>query len=339
MKYLEAVKEIKKGKIANCYYIYGTEAFMIEEIKQALFEHSITLEDRETNISIFDLEEIAIQDVVNDANTYPFFGENKLVIASNADFLKAKPQHTDVKHNPDILIDYLINPAPYTTFVIIAPYEKVDERKKVVKQLKKLAKPIACEKLKEWDMQDALKQIATESKVNIEQDVMNYIIAELGTDLLLLHSEIEKLALYVGEGNTIRMEDAELLLSRTDNNSALKLFDAILAKDLAKAITITKDLEKMGEDPIMFIALLSSQFRTLLHAKILSKKGFNQTQLAQQLKIHPYVAKLALQRQSKFKIDYLKRSLQLLTDTDEKIKTGKMEKTIAFELLLYSLIK
>ncbi|SER18380.1 DNA polymerase III, delta subunit [Gracilibacillus ureilyticus] len=338
MDYLQTIEQIKKGKISPVYYIYGTEIYMIEEIKQSLYHNSMSEADRDTNVSIFDLEEVPIQEVVNDANTYPFFGEKKLIVAGNASFLKAKPPATDLDHQPDVLTDYLINPAPYSILVIIAPFEKLDERKKVVKQLKKHATTIACEPLKEWNMNEALERIADNHHVKVEPDVVTYMINEIGTDLMILQSELEKMALYIGEGNTIRMEEAELLLSHHESNSALKLVDAIIANDLVKAINIMKDLEKLGEEPIKLIALLASQFRTLLHIKTLHQKGYNQKQMASQLKIHPYVAKLSVTRQAKFTKDELTKAIELLAEADANMKTGKVEKTLGIELLLYQLI-
>ncbi|SFL80944.1 DNA polymerase III, delta subunit [Gracilibacillus orientalis] len=338
MSYLACIEEMKKGKFAPVYYFHGTETYMTEALKQALISNGVDQEEQDTNLSIYDLEETPIQDIVTDAETFPFLGERKVIIATNADFLRAKPAKTEIEHQPEILIDYIQNPAPYSVLVIIAPYEKVDERKKVVKQLKKAAKTVACEPLKEWNMQEVIGTIAKEHGVSISGQVMTYFINEIGTNLMIIHSEMEKLALYVGEGNEIRLEDAELLLSNQENNSALKLMDAIMVNDLAKAIDITKDLEKMNEDPIALIALVASQFRTLLHVKLLKQKGYTQQQMATQLKIHPYVAKLSMQRQNKFQVKELKEAIDLLTETDTQIKSGKMDKSLAFELLLYQLI-
>lgn len=338
MSYLTCIEEIKKKKMEPVYYFYGTESYMIEALKQTLVEHSMPEEDYDTNLSIYDLEETPIQEVISDAETYPFFGERKLIIATNADFLRAKPVNTEVEHRPEVLVEYLDNPAPYSVLVIIAPYEKVDERKKVVKRMKKAAKTVECAPLKEWNVQQVIESIAEEHGVLMNEDVIHYFINEIGTNLMIIYSEMEKLTLYVGEGNTIRMEDAEILLSNQENSSALQLVDAIIAEDLGKAIAISKDLEKLNEEPIALLALVASQFRTLLHVKLLQKKGYTQKQLASELKIHPYVAKLSMSRQAKFQTQELKQAISLIAETDAQMKTGQMEKSLAFELLLYRLI-
>lgn len=338
MSYLACIEEIKKKKFEPVYYFYGVESFMIEALKQALIEHVMPEEDQETNLGIYDLEEVAIQEVIHDAETYPFLGERKLIFAINADFLLAKPSKTEVEHYPEALISYLDNPAPYSILVVIAPYEKVDERKKVVKQMKKKAKAVACEPVKEWNIQQVITSIAKKHGVHISKNVIDYFVEKIGTNLMLIHSEMEKLALYVGEGNTIRLEDAEIMLSNQENSSALKLVDAIIAEDLAKAIEVTRDLQKLKEDAIALLALIASQFRTLLQVKILRQKGYNQKQMANHLKIHPYVAKLAINRQAKFEMRELQEALLVLSETDSQIKNGQMDKTLAFELLLYRLI-
>ncbi len=43
-----------------------------------------------------------------------------------------------IEQNTDLLIDYLKEPLESTVLVFFAPYEKLDERKKITKQLKKL---------------------------------------------------------------------------------------------------------------------------------------------------------------------------------------------------------
>ncbi|WP_163537805.1 DNA polymerase III subunit delta [Gracilibacillus sp. YIM 98692] len=338
MNYLECIESIKKGQLSYTYYFYGTEAYMIEALKQALFTHSMEEEERETNVSIYDLEETSIQEVVADAETFPFLGDRKLIFATNPTFLKAKNTNVEVDHQPEMLVEYLENPAPYTIFVLLAPYEKLDERKKLVKRLKKKATTVSCQPLKEWDMDNVIERMTNEKGVSIEKEAVRYIIYELGTDLMVLNSELDKLSLYVGEGNQVRLHDAELLVSHQENSSAFKLMDAIMANDLAKAIDILKDLEKMNEEPIALLALIASQFRTLLQVKLLKQKGYNQKQMAQQLKIHPYVAKLSVSRQEKFSLKELKDAIALLAEADMKMKTGQTDKSLAFELLLYQLV-
>src|SRR5699024_5247930 len=101
------------------------------------------------NVIHYDLEETSIQEVIADAETYPLFSDKKLVIASNPVFLKAKPPKLLFEHNVDALQKYINNPPSFTVLVFIAPYEKIDERKKISKALKKGATVALCQPLRE----------------------------------------------------------------------------------------------------------------------------------------------------------------------------------------------
>ncbi len=131
---------------------------------------------------------------------------------------------------------------------------------------------------------------------------------------------------------------AESLVSHQQTSSGLKLVDSLMAGDLAKAIYIFHDLIKLKEEPIALIALLASQFRTILHVKLLKHKGYNQAKMAEVTKVHPFVIKLALKREAHFSEEELKHILFLAAETDADMKQGRMEKNLAFELLLQQIV-
>ncbi|QDP40664.1 DNA polymerase III subunit delta [Radiobacillus deserti] len=338
MTYLDTIKKIKKKQFSPVYLIHGTETFLMEKVKKQLIKQVMPNEDKDTNISMYDLEEVAIQDVIYDAETYPFLGETKLVIANQASFLQTKPDKTGVEHDLEALQAYINEPVDFSILVLLAPYEKLDERKKVTKLLKKKSEVVTCEPVKEWDLQKWIKDIAIPFNVFVEDDVIPLFNQEIGTNLSMLEKEIEKLALYVGENGTVTREIAQLLLSRSADTTGLQLVDAVIEKNLSRAIQIYKDLEKAKEDPIALIALLASQFRTITHVKVLKQKGYSQQQMAQQLKVHPYVVKISASRETSFHLEELRKILNIFAETDAQIKRGKIDKHLAFELLLYKLI-
>ncbi|WBX79088.1 DNA polymerase III subunit delta [Virgibacillus salarius] len=337
MSYLEAVKQIKKNQLSSVFLLYGNEPYFIQSLKTRLME--AILDDDKDNLSSYDLEETSIQDVIADTETFPLFGERKLIIATNAVFLKAKPDKLSFEHDLESLQRYLSAPVDFSVLVLIAPYEKIDERKKITKQLKKQASVVACNAIKEYELKKWISQLADQLHVTIGDDVYDLLESELSTNLHLLESELKKLAMYVGENGEITREIAEALLSHTTTNSSLKLVDAVMNRDLHKAITIYKDLEKMKEEPIALIGLLAFQFRTIFRVKLLKQKGYSQSHMQKQLGVHPYVIKIAMQREKQFSIDTLEYIMDQLADADAAMKQGSMEKELAFEILLYHLTK
>ncbi|MGM8213503.1 DNA polymerase III subunit delta [Virgibacillus sp. W0430] len=335
LSFEDAWQNIKNKSVPHVVLLYGEEAYFTTNIRQHI-QQTVALECEVETVE-YDLRETSIQDIITDAETYPFFGEKKVVFAENALFLKSKQEKIIVEHDIKKLERYVNNPVDYTTLVLIAPYEKLDERKRIVKLLKSAAMTVVCQPIKETDIHRWIKKIAEQLSIRLEKDAIDLLALELSTDLFLIKNELAKLALYTGEGGIVSKEIAETLVSHTINQSAIKLTEAVMEKDLHKAIQIYKDLEKMKEEPIAILGLLAYQFRIIMQVKLLKKKGYNQFQMQKQLKVHPYVVKVAYKRESFFTMTSVKEIISNLTITDAAIKQGKMDKNIAFELLLFRL--
>ncbi|WP_164668554.1 DNA polymerase III subunit delta [Virgibacillus doumboii] len=337
MKYMDVLQQVKTKQIQPAYLLYGTESYFIQNITKHV--KKAVLGENEEDLSTYDLEETPVQEVIADAETYPFFGEKKLIIASNPSFLKAKPDKLPFEHNLEILNQYLTQPVDYSVIIFIAPYEKIDERKRVSKTLKKNGVIAECVPIKDYELRNWINNLAGSLKITIEDDAYELLEAELSTDLHMLRNELSKLSLYAGEGGVVTQEMAESLISHSVNNSSLRLADAVMERDLYQAVSIYKDLVKMKEDPIGLIALLAFQFRTILQVKLLRQKGYSQFQMQKQIGSHPYVIKIALKREGKFTLSRLQVIINKITETDALIKQGKMEQELAFELLLHELVQ
>lgn len=334
--FLDLSRQLNKKDIPRVSLVYGEEAFFIQSLKD-LFKKQVMTETE--NISTYDLSETSIQDVIADAETYPFFGEQKLIFATNPVFFKSKTKKLPFEHDLSVLERYVKSPPDYSILVFIAEYEKIDNRKTISKLFKKHAVIAACHPIKEYETEKWVKSIANSLHVTIDKEAIDALDPELMRNLQLLQSEFKKLALYVGEGGNITRDIVEKLIAHTPQSSSLRLVDTVIAGDLYKAMSIYKDLMKLNEDQIALIGLLAFQFRMIFRVKLLKQKGYAQTQIQRNIGAHPYVIKIALQRERQFSIKQLKYMINRLADTDEIMKQGKMDKNIAFELLLYDLIK
>ncbi|WP_346773259.1 DNA polymerase III subunit delta [Halobacillus sp. BAB-2008] len=206
------------------------------------------------------------------------------------------------------------------------------------KQLKKHGEVISCQPVKEWDMDKWIQTLAGELHITVPESIHELFTQEIGANLMALRMEMEKLALNVGEGGVVTKELAEELLSHSAEASGLKLVDAVMERDLGRAIRIYKDLEKLNEEPIALTALLASQFRIINQAKVLKQKGYAQNQMKSYIKAHPYVLKMALKREKFFTNEELNQIMEQLAETDHTLKQGMMDKSLAFEMLLYKMI-
>src|SRR5699024_5291889 len=95
--YFDVLKQVKTNQLSPVYLLYGMESYFIQNIKKQMI-HTL-LSHTEENISTYDLEETPIEDVITDVETYPFFGNKKLIIASNPVFFQAGSNKLPFKHD------------------------------------------------------------------------------------------------------------------------------------------------------------------------------------------------------------------------------------------------
>lgn len=334
---LDIWKKISKKQIDPVYLLYGTEAFLINETKQILIDHVLDEEEKDFNLSVYDLEETPIEAALEDAETFPFMGEKRLVILQNPVFLTSEKTKGKVEHNLAKLEEYLSQPAPYSIVVFSAPYEKLDERKKVTKELKRKAAVVEAKKLTEQELVVWVKERAALNNVEIEKDAIELLLSLAGTNLFMLTSEIDKLALYAGENRSINKDIVDRLTARSLEQNIFSLVDKVVRRNVEGALRIYYDLLKQNEEPIKILSVISGQFRLIYQVKELSRKGYGQQQIAGTLKIHPFRVKLAAGQAGSFSDEELMRIIKLLADADYQMKTGGMRKEMLIEMILFQI--
>ncbi|CAH2715463.1 putative protein YqeN [Neobacillus rhizosphaerae] len=336
---LDIWRKIKKRDFAPIYLLYGTEAYLINETKQLLLNHVLNEEEKDFNFSAYDLEETPIDVALEDAETFPFFGERKVVFLHNPAFLTAEKSKEKVDHNLAKFEAYLKEPAPYTVMVISAPYEKLDERKKVTKELKRNAEIVEAKKLRDHELINWVKDRSKASGIEFEPEAVEKLLALVGTNMFMITNEVDKLALYAADQKRIDVNLVEMLVARSLEQNIFSLIEKVVQRKLDEALRIYYDLLKQNEEPIKILALMAGQFRLIYQVKELSRRGYGQQQIAGYLKTHPFRVKLALGQANKFSDEELASLMELLADADYQMKTGGMNKSLLIEMLLFRLKK
>lgn len=332
-------KEIKQKKLQSIYLLLGKEAFLMQETLQLIISASLNDEEKDFNLSIYDMEETSIDTAIEDAETLPFMGEKRVVIIKNPFFLTSEKKKEKVEHKLDKLEQYLNSPAPYTILLFVAPYEKLDERKKITKQLKKQSIVLEMNSLSEKDTIEWITEMAEQEIVYFSKEAIDELMVLTAGDLMILNQELKKISTYVGEGGQVSPDIIRLLVPRTLEQNIFELIDNVIHRRSSEALRIFYDLLKNNEEPIKILSLLVNQFRLILQVKELSGTGYGQQQIANTVKVHPFRVKLALQQAKLFNSDELANILLELAEADYQMKTGKKDKQLVLELFLLKLFE
>ena len=138
------------------YVLYGTERLLMDQRLDKLKKDHHCNQER-MNYTVYDVSKEGMKVVLEDVMTPPFLSDEKMVVIKKADFLTTKKIKKD---NHDI--DYFMQCLPYldkTVHLVIFNDEKnFDERKKVVKMLRKEAQFYEINPLNYYKVSDTARQ-------------------------------------------------------------------------------------------------------------------------------------------------------------------------------------
>ncbi len=322
-------KKIAAGEIDSVYLLTGLEQHIFDSTIARLKKALPDLD--EVSVIRFDLEETPIDVVIEEADTLPFLEERKLIIAGNASFLTGKDKSKEkVIHNLELLEAWLANPSPTAVVVFIAPYEKLDARKRILKKMKEHATVIEAARLQGKDLLTWVQQEAGTNGTRIAPQNAELLVEMAGDSLLSLSTELAKMATYLSGEGDITAEVIQSLVPRTPEMDVFRLTDAYVTGRVGDTVSIYHDLLRNGEEPIMLTSLVASHIRLMIHVGSLRKKGYQQNQIAQTLSVHPYRVKLMMENRSLPSEGRLLLILDKLAAIDYKLKStsGKRERIL-----------
>ncbi len=299
------------------YLLYGTEKYLIDlEINKIIKQHKID----EINIIKYDLDIDFFKEVIDDCQTISLFSNKKLIIVDNP--------FTELSKEDENLLGNYIN-SPNLDTVLILRCSKLDERKKIIKLL---MKKVTVKEFNNTNLIEKVKNMFDD--FDIKNDTINLLIERVGSDLNLLHNEIEKIKIYKDNDKNITKEDIISLTHKNIDLDVFKLIDNIVNHDKEKSLELYNELLKNGSEPIAIIVMLANQFRIMYQAKELIKKGYTEKDIASTINIHPYRVKLALQNSRSYDSKVLLKYLSDLAQLDIDIKSGNIDKNLGLELFI-----
>jgi DNA polymerase III subunit delta len=97
-------------------------------------------------------------------------------------------------------------------------------------------------------------------RITLSRDAIAYLVGHLGGDRLLTRTELEKLALYAGEGGRVELDDARLSVG---DSAALALDDAVMAAAEGDAERLERALARIFQEGTSPVTVVRAALRHL----------------------------------------------------------------------------
>lgn len=311
---------------------YGEDTFYIKsKIKQVIKKYDFD----EYNTSYYDLDDVLLQDAINDAMTIPFMSEKKVVIIQNATFLGTEKPKKSLNHDIDYLAKYISNPTESTILIVSASVGQLDQRKAIVKALKK-HKIIECKLKSSQDLVSWAKRQVGNQSMHIDNDALDEFIKRVSHSTEFAYLEMRKLLLYASDQTHINLDMIKKVITKNIEDNVYEITNALLRRDQKKALEVYNDLVLYSEDPLRILSIIVNKYRELLHVSILLEQGKTQTDVQNYYNVSSGRAYYMVQNAKTVHIDDIKTHLKYLETLDYQIKTGRIDKKIGLELFILS---
>ncbi len=315
------IQDMKNHSFRSVYLLFGEEAFLKNSYKNQM-KAAITGGDT-MNFNQFEGKGIDVKELISLADTMPFFAEKRLILAEDSGFFKGGSEE---------LLSYLPQ-IPETTCMIFVESD-VDKRGKMFKKVKELG--YVCEMERQDGAQLARWAgtiLAREGK-KITGNTMELFLNMTGDDMENIRMELEKLISFTLGREVITAEDVEAICTVRVTNKIFDMVTAMVNRQTRKAMDLYEDLLTLKEPPMRILFLIARQFNQLLQAKELMGKGMDKGGIASRLKIPPFAAGKLMPQARTFSREQILSYVNLCVETEEAVKTGKLNDRMAVELLL-----
>jgi len=340
------------------YIFYGEDRFsLLEEIKR-LKTDNIPPEAEDFNFCKLDALQsgFTLDELLNTADAFPFLSDKRVVVVSSllaklgksaaaeekaAARASVKSRGSSTTKAPSTprerFLDFI--PRIPTSTIMALIEEKVTKSDPVYKAVEKHGAVRDFTSPKDWALEKWISERAVQEKIKLDRAVPGLLREHLGSDLYRIHNEMQKLASYAGEGQTVTPAMVESLTADVQETKVWDLTDALARCDLKASLA---QLNRMRNETTLNRAgftrqvfnMICKQVYDLLRIRELNSARKSVNEIAQATGMHPYRIEKTIPLTRNFQDHRLDRLYARLTELDYADKTGRADLAAQLDLLI-----
>lgn len=314
--------DLKSGNFKQVYLLCGEESYLKNRYKNRL-RQAVLPDDDTMNFSSYEGKGIDVRQVIDQAETMPFFADRRLILIENSGFFKSASAD---------LADYIPQMPQETVMVFVE--SEVDKRGKLYKAVKTAGRIVEMKRQDVKTLTTWILGIIKKEGKNITPDAMELFLEKAGDDMENIEHELEKLLMFTYEKRGIERTDVEEICTVTTENRVFEMIQAITEKKQKKALDLYYDLLSLKEPAMRILVLISRQFNQMLQIRDLRDRGMDRDTIAGKAGLAPFIVKRLLGQISRFSLNDLRQAVEDCVDAEEAIKTGKLGDRLAVEMLI-----
>ncbi|MFC5864481.1 DNA polymerase III subunit delta [Acidicapsa dinghuensis] len=335
------------------YVLLGDETFLYERCRRAVLKAFVPDDLREFCLSDMDLAQHSIFEILDRARTPSLMAPFQVVFIRNLKQLYTRGAKKDEFAEID---RYFRSPNPQALLLFVADHLRIpadprrmdmEDKNKFERIRETLGDHCTMVELARVEDTDAMRWVtitALAQETKVDPDAARELVDALGSDMMLIASELEKLLLFSYGRGRITLGDVETMVLSAKQRSLYELTDAISAKDRPRALALLHGLlnsSDAGEDAaIGHLYMLARTFRQML---VILEKNVRDSRaiwqaLWQGFRMPPFAADDLIRQARRYKSRRdLTRALRLIARADLELRSSPPDKRLVLERLIYDL--
>jgi DNA polymerase-3 subunit delta len=315
-------EDLKTGQLKQVYLLFGEEGYLKRQYRDRL-TRALLPEGNTMNYACYEGKGTEIREVIDLAETMPFFAERRLIVFENTGFFKS---------GGNDLADYIKEMPESACFLFVE--NEVDKRSRLYKTVKAKGRAVELGFQDEGTLKRWVAGLVRNENRQAGEQTIAYFLNKTGTDMENITKELEKLFCYTLGRDTITKEDVDAVCVTQISNHIFDMVDAVAQKKQRRALELYYDLLALKEPPMRILFLMIRQYRILLQVKGLLKSGYGRKEIASKAGLHPFVAGKYMDQAKHFPTKELRAILEEGAVLEQSVKTGKLTDHLAVELFL-----
>jgi len=323
------LKHLEKPLNDNLFVIYGEERFfydhLLEAIEKVVFTNTT---DKDLNYHLLYGTETTLSELLGACLSYPMMADRKLVVVKEFEKLQIS--------DPESFLKYLVNPQKTTTLVLVA--ERFN-RTKVYTEILRLGLTVKCNKLNESDIFQWTTAKLKEFNIQANQESVAFLVENIGTNLLRLNLEIEKLKNFLEDGQLLTLDLVSQITGFTKEVNIFNFQKVLAARNLKSSLKIGLHLLEQGEVLAGMLPALFTFFRRMWVVKELRLKNYPQTQILQMLNGNAFAYREVFAHSNDFDKQHIEFIFSKLLEAESQLKTSQKSTESILIILCYFICK
>ena len=317
---------IRNGKLKPVYFLYGNDYYLrdaaVQSIRKSMSEKGLVYE-----YGFYNAGELDANELQNLLFGTSLFQSTKCSVISNVKGLLPSARK--------IMNSYLQKPEPSNILILTA--EEVEGRNAFYKRIQAAAITMMSNSPFENEIPGWLRQYVAKLDRNIDVSAINELIRYVGSDLGKLSNELDKLHIFLPEGQAITREDIRKVSGFSKTYSIDQLLDAVGNRNKSTAVAICKNLLENG---ISDVYLLISMYQYIWKLILLKdQRLLTSPDLAKQVRVYrPRQLDQLKMVASRFSLYQLRKAVKTLVQADRRVKTSACDPISNFMITLEGIL-